>query len=817
MELIVTRLWLMSLQACVLILVVLLAGLLLKKYPKVLSYSLWALVGVRLLCPVFVESSLSLQPDYEKVSQAVLEQADTSQNMAQENPQNVPDSEEPAAGGKSEETGVAENRVLEKNPVSEQEPDRQTEEPPGQQLSGSQVVNTVTEAPATQKDWKLTEILGTVYLAGVCLVAVVYAVQYIRVWNRLRTAVKAEEQVYLSDRVSSPFVIGFLRPRIILPYGLLEEERKYVLLHEKTHIRHHDTLIRGIGVLCLCLHWWNPFVWLAVHIMNKDMEMFCDEAALKHAETAERKAYAETLLHFAARQSGFSLGLAFGESNAEQRIKNIVKKKKRSRIILGAVVIAAVLCGAAFLTIPKQEVGGEPVTGETAGTPTPTTKPQQSPTPTAVAEQKPAHVFAKNEVTVTNPVPDYYTLDTLLEFGTVRTVKGILPGAAPGTWYIGENRGVVYYFGCPEGQSIEQAKLYSYAIFSEEYPLANGIRVGMSKEEILNLYPDMAVVEIDGESYPKDPARSLTFDSTAYPHSYSGDDENLNYQGKEYWHWHYQFDSCLLAEIDAETLQGRAMALALMMRNDKVEAITFYCTNDGSVTPADWSISIPTPWDREKAEGPVIEATTHLLDTEGVLDSKEEQMLEWYQQWLRENAQLLGTRFAVCDVDFDGKDEIIFSVWGPSDDLEDLYTFSTSMFIREYDLETDTLHQELLAPAALGLKIFENGIVAAKSTHNHSYAVQTGRELWPYTLYRYNAATDAYEFLVEVSAWDKYYHPYEFPEEADLDGDGMVYCFTADGSWQDGAAYEAWFVETFGGVAELEISYQELAEVLAEN
>ncbi|MBP3578698.1 MAG: hypothetical protein J6K15_11350, partial [Lachnospiraceae bacterium] len=64
---VVSRLWLMSLQGCVLILIVLLARLLLKKYPKILSYSLWALVGIRLLCPVFIESSVSLQPDFSRL------------------------------------------------------------------------------------------------------------------------------------------------------------------------------------------------------------------------------------------------------------------------------------------------------------------------------------------------------------------------------------------------------------------------------------------------------------------------------------------------------------------------------------------------------------------------------------------------------------------------------------------------------------------------------------------------------------------------------------------------------------------------------
>jgi len=502
-------LWLMSLQSCLLIIVVLIVRVLLKNYPKVLSYSLWTLVGLRLICPLFVESPFSLQPDYEAVSQQIFEaevfydtkiSGETQERLYENQIQEALNIEAQKAELSAQEIsefsgqqGMHVHEVLEEQPSDAGKSYAEAEE-----LSDKK--HTKELAAAGRYEPKM--VFAFIYLSGVIGFAVLCVIRYFMMWSRIRTAVKLERNVWLCDKVASPFVIGVLCPRIILPYGLTNREEHYIILHENTHIRHLDPLIRAVGIVCLCLHWWNPFVWLAVRFMNKDMEMFCDESVLKSAMPGERKEYAETLLSFAVRQSGFHVGLAFGESNAEQRIRNVLKSKKRSRIVLGTVVALAVVSTVLLLTIPKKnvfEVQKElpqvtPVMTQMAEREE--TEETGEPTPTLALKKKQVKVFTKNEMVATNPVPDYYTLDALSEQGTVRTIKGILPGAAPGTWYIVANRGVVYYWGCYDGQSVEDAELYSYAIFSEDYPLANGIKVGMSKKEILDLYPDMARVEI---------------------------------------------------------------------------------------------------------------------------------------------------------------------------------------------------------------------------------------------------------------------------------------------------------------------------------
>lgn len=355
----VSRLWLMSLQACALILIVLIARAALKRYPKIYSYLLWILVGLRLLCPVLVESPFSLQPapgqvfgmmqDIGAEGQVSVGMPDAAADGVQL-PDTVPGNGQgelsfPMPGAQS----AAENKAAAAAPAA---------------ADGSEDSRTVgTDGGNVGRKRAadgLRNVLTIIYLAGAALVSGFYLVQYLLMRRRVSAAVRAKGNVWYCDKIDSPFVMGIFRTRIYLPYGLSEQERYYVLKHEHTHIRHHDPVILLLGILCICLHWWNPLVWLAVHRMNQDMEMFCDEAALKGVQVQERKAYARTLLAFAARQNGFSIGLAFGESNTERRVKNLMRKRRGSIIIDIVIVLLAVFCVIALLTVRGGESGTQP-------------------------------------------------------------------------------------------------------------------------------------------------------------------------------------------------------------------------------------------------------------------------------------------------------------------------------------------------------------------------------------------------------------------------------------------------------------------------
>lgn len=361
------RLWAMSLQAGFLILIVFIVRAFLGRYPRTYSYCLWLLAGIRLLCPLWVESPFSLQPDLSGYSTAAPEEQQGSVQLSKETDDMQPELE----------TAMGEGEVWAETPKEGQETlaPEQTEQfqkggeqSPQKESASFSLKQWVETAQRNfggnrQENSLLSRLLLILYPLGVAVLMLFYLGQYIWMRCKVSTAVWDKGNVWLSDRIASPFVMGVIFPRIYLPYQLKGAEKKYVLRHERTHIKHQDPLIRVLGSLCVCLHWWNPLVWIAVYLMNQDMEMFCDETVLRSATLEERKDYARTLLAFAERRSSFGTGLAFGESHTEKRVKNIMKRRKRSLWIVCLVVAVAVFCVVALLTVPRGGARGDDMNG----------------------------------------------------------------------------------------------------------------------------------------------------------------------------------------------------------------------------------------------------------------------------------------------------------------------------------------------------------------------------------------------------------------------------------------------------------------------
>lgn len=365
------RLWAMSFQAGILILVVLTVRFLLSTYPRIYSYGLWALVGIRLLCPVWVESPFSLQPDLSgysgrgelyadseswqqslsrMLSGSAGTESDGAGSYAQAGEQQagiwkegqLPTQEEGIPGGITAGASLPENTLS-----GEYQPES----------AGEAGGNDLTDQQMHSAD--ILKWLGLFYLMGVGGLSLFYLIQYLRMKRRVADAVREKGNVWLCEGIDSPFVMGVFSLRIYLPYGISGPEKRYVLRHERVHIRHFDPLIRMTGALCTCLHWWNPLVWLAVYFMNQDMEMFCDETVLRRAPLEERKAYARALLVFAEKESRLGTGLAFGESHTKKRVKNIMKRKKKNALVVCLVMLLAVFCVIALLTVPGTGGGAE--------------------------------------------------------------------------------------------------------------------------------------------------------------------------------------------------------------------------------------------------------------------------------------------------------------------------------------------------------------------------------------------------------------------------------------------------------------------------
>lgn len=308
----------MSIYGTVLTLVVLAVRLFFDKYPKVYSYTLWLIVLIRLLCPVFITNDYSFQPDLQGMALSTA-YTEYEQQALPENGRMDTDSPEPIE--KEDRTVFA---------------------------SGSLRVS----------GFNWLQFIRLAYLAGLCVTAAAFLIQFFRVKRCTAAAVRESKNIWLCDEIPSAFVMGVVRPRIYLPCGLNAVERWYVEKHEEMHIRHADPWVRAFGTAALCLHWWNPVVWYAVRKLYQDMEMCCDESVMEEASMPERKTYAGILLKFSVRQSGFA-SLAFNESNTEKRIKNVLKgRKERTVFLVLFFSLFAVFCGAAFMTVPRSEYMG---------------------------------------------------------------------------------------------------------------------------------------------------------------------------------------------------------------------------------------------------------------------------------------------------------------------------------------------------------------------------------------------------------------------------------------------------------------------------
>lgn len=352
----------MSLQASLLIVVVWVIRLFLKKQPKIYTCFLWGLVLLRLLCPIFIESSFSLVPQME-INQIVSTQ------------QNKPSS---STGLPTSSIGnIQVDEVIKGSEAITISPSYESSVPSS---ATNEIVQTM---------WSLEVILIVVILTGTAIMSILHIIQYVRMKQLLRTAVITQDGAWECDRIHSPFVMGCIKPRIYLPFGIFGTERTHIVNHERCHIRHFDPQLRILQIVALCLHWWNPLVWLAVYLMNQDREMFCDEAVLKHADINAKKEYSQSLLNFAMKQSKLAIIVSFGETNTESRIKHIMKFRKPKIVFSVLLILIIGLCASCFLTVPgkKEDQNKAPNTNEVTVTPEVSPQPTLEPTPTITDEE----------------------------------------------------------------------------------------------------------------------------------------------------------------------------------------------------------------------------------------------------------------------------------------------------------------------------------------------------------------------------------------------------------------------------------------------
>lgn len=312
----------MSITASYVALAVIVIRSFLINMPKIFSYALWLPVLVRLVCPFSFSSAFSLLNFLQHKPQI-------NTGAMEYIPYNIGFMRNPAVDVGIDGINSAVNSSL----------------PPAAPIASANPMQIVMA------------IAGDIWVAGVALLLIYSIVSYLKVISNVKTATLIKDNIFETDRVATPFVCGFIRPKIIIPAGMSENELSYILAHERTHIRRLDYLMKPFAFLALILHWFNPLMWLSFALMSKDMEMSCDESVLKKLGNDIKGSYSSSLLSLSAKRSGLLAGspLAFGESNIKSRIKNIMTyKKPEFWVVAAAIVISAVLM-VFFTANPKNE------------------------------------------------------------------------------------------------------------------------------------------------------------------------------------------------------------------------------------------------------------------------------------------------------------------------------------------------------------------------------------------------------------------------------------------------------------------------------
>lgn len=319
----------MTAAGSIAILLVLAARLLLKKAPKWISYALWSVVLFRLLCPVTLESPVSLMPEAtQKISEAV-----EFENYEMVSAGSAADAAYRAVGD-TLNGGI--DTVYVKLDIPEDIPKEEAEQIQAAQAFHDQV-------------WPL--LFTYLWPIGMGVMAIYSLVSLIRLKQRLIGAVPLEGNVWLADYIDSPFVLGLVRPKIYLPSSLSEEKMDYILLHERTHLRRFDHITRALAFLTLTIHWFNPLVWVAFLLSGRDMELSCDEAVLKQLGPEIKQDYSLSLLQLSTgKRIIAATPLAFGEGDAKRRIKNVMHYKKPSFWVIPIALTAAVALGVTLIT-----------------------------------------------------------------------------------------------------------------------------------------------------------------------------------------------------------------------------------------------------------------------------------------------------------------------------------------------------------------------------------------------------------------------------------------------------------------------------------
>ena len=299
----------LSITASYIVLAIILLRLIFKKAPKWLSCLLWGLVAIRLVFPFSVESFLSLIPSAAKVPETIIYNTEPT-------------------------------FVINTIPVVNYDIVQST---------AQHVQDSVTPVLIS------FDALGKIWLCGACAMLLYAAISYFVIAKKTRASIETEKGIYICEDVPTPFILGIIKPKIILPSVMDENNVSYVVAHEKAHLKRLDHFWKPLGFALLSVYWFNPVMWVAYILFCRDIELACDERVIKDMGEEDKKAYSTALLSCSApRKMITACPLAFGEVGVKERIKGVLNYKKPAFWIIAAAIVASAVIAVCFLTDPEK-------------------------------------------------------------------------------------------------------------------------------------------------------------------------------------------------------------------------------------------------------------------------------------------------------------------------------------------------------------------------------------------------------------------------------------------------------------------------------
>ncbi len=205
--------------------------------------------------------------------------------------------------------------------------------------------------PVTYKTNLLASVFSVstiVWLVGCCTVLLTASLLYIFTLSEMKKARHLRENIYVSDRVTAPALYGIIKPRIVIPSYMENDDLTYIVLHESAHAARLDNLFRCLAILTTALHWYNPLVWLMLRRYFEDLELACDERVIAHMNPGEKREYAHALVNVAESRSAFVS--AFGGAKIRVRIENILSYRAATAVSIAALLVFAAVIAVTLLT-----------------------------------------------------------------------------------------------------------------------------------------------------------------------------------------------------------------------------------------------------------------------------------------------------------------------------------------------------------------------------------------------------------------------------------------------------------------------------------